>query len=815
MIEKNDKFKAWVIVFVAALITAIMVYGNFIAKRGGIVDNAILDKNDLYYQMDQKVKGFFSKGLKSGEAISFVIPFSQPVSWQDLEYVKFFTNDLKEEFPEYGVLSLSATPHYRDTGSELLNAPYVDDELIETIKSDPPVSMKNWLEVIKEDPAAYGLLIGRKFNYAQVIMLLPPMYDEIQVFRRVVQFLEQRAIPEWEWNFKKNIYPSKQYGRVLPAGWVMARGLMDAALTSDVLKLSSIGLLSVAVAFFLSLASLRQSVIASMVIILCFIWVRGAPGIFQALGYDLHERVYFLFVYTAIIVSGISFAERKFEAFNEVRSQSPHDNRYKIWKKTGYVNEMIIVTALISFLNFITLYQIGVRGILEVGIFSALGIVSLVFLTLYFVPAFHSLTGGEVSGGHRAFVARMSERWNGFLSAIVHRCYQILTVRDANKISFGKKAWIALLITVAMMVTAIATIFLGHIDVRTRPMEYLPDTIVDRACNLLDKPGNAGFDRIPILLMPKKESGDGHGVRDPGFLRNVDKFRERVLSFDTVREANSVVDTLKVISRESFKSYMPVNERQINDGLNMIAWDLGNAIKEQLWFDSGVAIFISKSGQDSNLITKLCDNIISLAEKEFPDMDVTIFGKAAFYQRIDKYIREGKPWNAVTSQWIVIVIGALWIIWRNRSRKNLVRLMGWRTGLVLNIPFLFASSITVLLMAFLRIPLDQATACTTALAINASVDFGIYLVADYQTALRNGHDLDGALYYALADRGRIITVDIVLNAICFAPLMLSSFLPVARLGWLVIVMLIACGVGALLIMPALLPWCVRGRGQTP
>jgi predicted RND superfamily exporter protein len=118
-------------------------------------------------------------------------------------------------------------------------------------------------------------------------------------------------------------------------------------------------------------------------------------------------------------------------------------------------------------------------------------------------------------------------------------------------------------------------------------------------------------------------------------------------------------------------------------------------------------------------------------------------------------------------------------------------------------------------MAFLRIPLDQATACTTALAINASVDFGIYLVADYQTALRNGHDLDGALYYALADRGRIITVDIVLNAICFAPLMLSSFLPVARLGWLVIVMLIACGVGALLIMPALLPWCVRGRGQTP
>ncbi len=119
----------------------------------------------------------------------------------------------------------------------------------------------------------------------------------------------------------------------------------------------------------------------------------------------------------------------------------------------------------------------------------------------------------------------------------------------------------------------------------------------------------------------------------------------------------------------------------------------------------------------------------------------------------------------------------------------------------------------MLVMIVLRVPLDQATACVTALAINAAVDFGLYLTADFQAAILEGHEVREGVHIALVDRGKVIVMDIVLNSLCFIPLITSSFQPVMRLGWVMIVMLIACGFGALVIMPALLPWCVRDNGS--
>ena len=127
----------------------------------------------------------------------------------------------------------------------------------------------------------------------------------------------------------------------------------------------------------------------------------------------------------------------------------------------------------------------------------------------------------------------------------------------------------------------------------------------------------------------------------------------------------------------------------------------------------------------------------------------------------------------------------------------------------MSVPFVFASSIIALVMVVCRVPLDQATACITALAINAAVDFSLYLIADYQDKLFEEWGPRDALEKAMRGRGKVVLTDIFLNCLCFAPLMLSHFIPVARLGWVMITMLIACGFGSLVILPALLPWCAK------
>lgn len=126
----------------------------------------------------------------------------------------------------------------------------------------------------------------------------------------------------------------------------------------------------------------------------------------------------------------------------------------------------------------------------------------------------------------------------------------------------------------------------------------------------------------------------------------------------------------------------------------------------------------------------------------------------------------------------------------------------------MSVPFLFATAAMALLMIVLQIPLDVATAAITALAINASIDFAIYFVDAFQEGLAEAGETTVALVFALKTKGKIILQDMVLNALCFAPLLTSHFLPIRRLGWIMGVMLMACAVGTLVFMAALLPVCV-------
>jgi predicted RND superfamily exporter protein len=78
-------------------------------------------------------------------------------------------------------------------------------------------------------------------------------------------------------------------------------------------------------------------------------------------------------------------------------------------------------------------------------------------------------------------------------------------------------------------------------------------------------------------------------------------------------------------------------------------------------------------------------------------------------------------------------------------------------------------------------------------------------------ALFEGKDPDKALAYSLRDRGRVTLIDVKLNAICFCFLMFCQFIPIQRLGAIMVIMMITCGFGALFLMTGVLRSCVKVR----
>ena len=806
--------KSGIIVLIIFGLTILSVFGNITVKQGGLMDNALLNDNNPVAESEKKLALLRKAGLETSDGALFTIVINDDLSGS-LERIAQFCAKLKEAFPENAVISLSTVPMYRDNGSELLTEPYITPDLILSLRSSEK-NQEEWKREAIRDGNVFGSLVSKDFKHAIVFLLLREGFDEIESFKKITAFMEQREIGKWEWLFKRDIEPAKEFEGITVAGWAVARGLMNAALVSEILN--KFVFFGIPLAFFglwLFLRSFWQACIAVFIIVISFAWTRGTLGALQYFdvrffGLELYERVYILLVCASLLVSGFSFTERRFAAYNDKRKKNTDRTKKDCWKKSGSINGKIALTGAISIANFVTLYQIGVRGILEVGILAAIGIAYQLALAIWAVPALHlcvsRFTDAETKAVRREGTDKnFAEKWIDRLLVRISRL-----VLDGDK---NARSTRLLLMSVSLCLFVVtmsgALIMLGKLTVKTNPLEYLKDTLVHKAGALLNRPEGYGFERLTVALEPA--SGN---IYDPDYLREVGIYCERLKAIRSnnggliIRETNSIIDTLRVLSRESYKKPLPETAQEIHDGLFLIGEGLPEYAKEQFWCNAGMVVFASFPADDSSVMGDLVRGAKHAAQG-LNSFTATAFGKVVSYPEIDLRIVGGKPLNTFTSLPLVGIMSAFWFWWRQRnSVKPAYRVSPIRIGGALCIPFVFAYGVVALIMIALKVPLDQATACITSLSVNAAADFSLYLGADFQDALNKGSSPKQALEFAIKEKGEPTVVDILTNMLCFLPLAFSVFLPIARLGWIMGVMLLACGLGALVLFTALLPWCV-------
>ena len=820
MLISSRRSAMWILAF-SGLLLALFGWFNLRVPAAGIVQNALLDQQNPYYLAQQQVDGL-SK-LRQGDPMSFVLSYPQGLDEAGMAQLIRMTQELQQRFPLAVVWSLAADSNaYQVNGGELASAPHLDRTWLNRAgQLSLPMSMQQWRSQVSADPNAAGLLVGKDFRYAQILLFMPDKTNELDLVRQVAEYLEQRPISQLEWLLLKgDIKPAAAYQNVTLGGWSVGRGLMHFALMSDVLFYSTIGLVIATLAALLALRSLKQALFSSACILASFILVRGTIPLAGALGLDffgapLAERVYFLLVLPAMIVAGISFNTRTLERYNELRAQQPDASSVSLWAQVERHSMSLNVAALIALLNFVTLPQIGIRGIMEVGVLSAIGIVYQRLLVSLLLPALQITFGGTPAQEQQHKTGYLQQLWSRLIRVLPVACYRLITRLEQQ--AEGRAALASLLICV--LTVGAAGVVVAHdamsphkwVLVQEKPIDYLPNTIVDRGRAILNAPGHAGFGRLSYLIIPASPT-QSPAVEQAQFLRRARALQLRLAQLPQARGANSVLDTLAYIGQQEGQppqDAMPENRQQAHDRLQQIRWDLNQpALAQYLWSDDGIALYLSHPADNSNSLRAFAEAAEALAAREFPDLRMLPYGPLHSYHQTDRYISQGKPLNVLMSFPLVILCCGIWLVWVNRRRQLRV-LRPWRSACAMTVPFLFAYAAIIVLMAAFHIPLDQATACATALGINAAIDFDLYLIDDYRSALEQGMTRQQALHYALAERGYITLTDATLNGICFSFLMLSPFLPIQRLGVVMLVMLATCALGALLLMPALLPLCSR------
>jgi predicted RND superfamily exporter protein len=107
------------------------------------------------------------------------------------------------------------------------------------------------------------------------------------------------------------------------------------------------------------------------------------------------------------------------------------------------------------------------------------------------------------------------------------------------------------------------------------------------------------------------------------------------------------------------------------------------------------------------------------------------------------------------------------------------------------------------LMGILNIELNMATALLSSIMIGVGIDYTIHFLWRYREERQKGLDYREAAERTLMTTGRGIVFNAFSVIIGFAVLLFSSFVPVRFFGFLVVISIFACLIGALVFIPAL------------
>ena len=798
----------------------LLIFGwlNLHVVPGGIVSGAILQTENPYVQAQQQVATV--PGLATGDTLGLVLALPDGLNRASISQIRQISDAMAALLPAASVLSLTHNLNrYQSDEQSLSSEPYVPADLA-------ALDLLQLKIRLQQNPLAHGTLLGgaqseqADYQYAQILVQLPAGFSEQQLIDTVAEYLEQRRIHPLEWLlWKSDIKPVTEFANVSLSGWAAGRGLMHYALISDVLWYCTLGLCLATLAAWLALGSWRQALCSSAVILLSFVLVRGSIPLLDALGLvigsgsqaePVRERVYFLLVLSSLIVSGISLNTRALEAFNSAwRQAAAHGaavDASQCWQALQPQLPRFNLVLGIAALNFLSLSQIGIRGVLEVGLLSALGLGYQRVLVSTLLPALQLST--QALPGQGRVQRAIQQAMAGMTAASVRFWLARSPAQALRQVLWGV---LLLLLLVSTLVAhdALAPQAQRLIQVREKPIDYLPDTIVDRARQQLNQHAGGGFAQLSYFVSPVQVADSRYpAVADAEFVRAVLRLQQKLAALPNSRAVLSVVEQLELMQPVAGQS-----TAQLYDHLQLLRWDLADPrLADAWWVDQGLVLWLGHPADDSVSLRQYADAVQQLVAQEFPQLRLQAFGNLHSYHQTDLYISERKPLNTLLSVPMVLLLTACWFWYANQrlqQRRWSYRLSPLAAAAAVCLPFVLAYAVVLLVMALLQIPLDQATACATALGINAAIDFDLYLLEDFRSALAEGQSPAQALQFSIGQRGPLTLLDAGLNGIVFSFLLFSSFIPMQRLGLLMLVLLSVCACGALFVLPGVLRSCCR------
>ncbi|MDP4223809.1 MAG: MMPL family transporter [Bacteroidota bacterium] len=458
--------------------------------------------------------------------------------------------------------------------------------------------------------------------------------------------------------------------------------------------------------------------------------------------------------------------------YEELSEQHPGASRREL---TGILFKSLNMPILFS--GFTTIA--GILGLLthsiiparQVGVLAAAGVSLALLLSLVLVPSLISVgRPGKIYTGSRKTKSRISGRILTYLSGLV--------VSHPGRI----------LAASAICVGAISTgiIFL-RID--TNQEDYFSRNHPVKKASELINSKFGGSQTVSVMV-----TGD---IKDPVILKAID---DLTCSLEKQEGVGNVFSISQVV-REMSKAIFSITE----DGYDRIP-DTRDAVAQmfELYNMSGnpddFKQLMNSENSKAHILVRLPDpetrvinritSVINEKSKDFP-AQLTVGGYAMIMTDFAHSIIRGQVSSLLFA--VVTVLILLTIIFKS-----------FTGGLIGSIPFFASIPVLFGFMGFAGIALDAATALLSSIMIGVGVDFTIQYIWCFNLQIKSGLSWPEATITAMNTIGRSIIINAISVMAGFSALVFSGFTSIRFFGYLVVISIGSCLIGALVVIPAFL-----------
>lgn len=601
---------------------------------------------------------------------------------------------------------------------------------------------------IKANDFVYGNIVSRDFKAVAIVGVLQENFSDQVLLTKINKIIKQ--VPGEE--------------EVQVAGMPAIRAKITNNIRHDIKRFMPIGLLIGLIFLYLCFRQLRGVFLPFIVVVMSIIVSVGLISLFN---WKIQPVTIILPV--ALMAITNDYGIHIMACYQEKnRSEDTIDKKELSRQVVKSLKYPIIASGLTTVIGLLCLLAHIIVPARQLGVLAAAGIVFAILASIIFMPAVLSLLSKP-----RQTKGNEGNKEVYLLEKLLFKVADFVMGRPKQ------------IIVVFILIIIIISGGINKLKVDTNPVNYFnKEAKIVKSTTTINK-YFGGANTISVVA-----KGD---IESPVIMKKIDNLERRLKEYDYIEEVTTVSRVLRKINQELHNgdsNFNKVPDTESAIGQYLMLYTTFNDLSRLVDFNRKHTLVTARVTTNSS--TKIAQIVGSIKESIGQKKDspfIFVGGLGDLLAKLVSSVVQGQ----IISLFLSVVIVALIIMFLFRS---------FSAGLMSILPLILAIVSLFGLMGYLNIELNMITALSSSIMIGLGVDYTIHFLWRYREQ-KQDKDTKAAVKSTLTKAGRGIIFNALSVIIGFMVLLISNFLPVKFFGFLAIVSITGCLLGALVVLPAL------------